>query len=113
MSATMYNACKGLAYPLLATLCSCDHPKAQSKGYKDGWQMLLDKHDDNEMTLFCMSLGNTLSPAQSKLLLDGLAREYTDFATWDKFADACADYPSWKPSRETLEQHKQHSTRAP
>lgn len=105
MTSNAYNACKALAYPLLATTCGCDHQKAKAQGYSDGWHMLLDKHDDNEMALFCMSLPQVMSQAQSTLLLDGLAQQYTEFATWDKFADACSDHPDWKPSRESCAQY--------
>jgi hypothetical protein len=102
MSTSIYEVCKALAYPVLATLCACDHQKAKSLGYKDGWQMLLDKHDDDEMAVFCTSLPTVMSPAQSQLLLNALAQEYTEFTKWEDFAAACAQHPAWKPSRETL-----------
>lgn len=98
MTSKAYNVYKGLAYPVLATICSCDHPKAQAMGYLDGWQMLLDKHEDNEMALFCLSLGKVMTLAQSTQLLDGLAREYTEFSNWGDFATACSNFPNWKPS---------------
>lgn len=90
---------KGLAYSVLSTLASCDHGKAKSKGYKDGWAMLLDKHDDNEMAVFCTSLPQVLSEDQAKVLLDGLAREYTPLPNWLDFVDACVKHPDWKPSQ--------------
>lgn len=107
MSKSLYEACKGLAYPLLSIKVACDHTKAKSLGYADGWEMLMDKHDDTEMAVFCVSLPQYLSPKQCNALLDGLAREYTEFANWSDFATACADYPSWQPSRETVAQHKE------
>jgi hypothetical protein len=105
MNHPTYVACKGLAYQVLATIASCDHPKAQSKGYADGWAMLLDHHDDNEMALFCTSLDKTLSTAQCQVLLDGLAKEYTEFTTWPDFVSACCEHPDWKPSRGTVAEH--------
>ena len=99
-----YHACKGLAYPTLATIASCDHIKAKARGYSDGWKMLLDKHDGNEMALFCINLPNALSEAQRQVLLDGLAREYTEFSSWLEFADACGTHLGWVPSRETVAQ---------
>ncbi|KWU19172.1 hypothetical protein AS149_13065 [Burkholderia cenocepacia] len=101
----MYDACKGLAYPVLSTIASCDHTKAVSKGYKDGWQMLLDHHDGNEMALFCTSLGGVMSVAQSTVLLDGLAKEYTEFEKWPDFVSACCEHPDWKPSRGNVAEH--------
>lgn len=103
MSSTpLYEALKGQAYGLLSTVASCDHPKAMSNGYKDGWQMLLDLHDNTEMALFCGALPNIMSEAQSAVLLDGLAKEYTQFSTWLAFVDACVDHPEWKPSKGPL-----------
>lgn len=96
----IYEGLKGQAYSDLSTLASCDHGKAKSKGYKDGWQMLLDKHDDNEMAIFCASLPQVLSEAQAKVLLDGLAVEYTRFPNWLCFANACVEHPNWKPSKD-------------
>ena len=95
----LYQSMKGLAYQTLAVIASCDHPKAKSKGYADGWKMLIDLHDENEMALFCLNLPKALSEPQSQILLDGLAQEYTQFATWPEFADACALHPDWIPSR--------------
>lgn len=100
-----YEACKGLAYPTLSALASCDHSTAQVHGYKDGWQMLLDKHDGDEMVVFCMALPHSLSPKQCNVLLDALAKEYTEFDNWGDFATACAEHPNWKPSRERLAQY--------
>lgn len=105
MNAPAYSVCKALAYPLLATVCSCDHTKAKAQGYRDGWQMLLDKHDDNEMVLFCTALPQVLSPAQCRVLFIGLAQQYTEFSSWDDFAAACSEHPDWKPSQGPLVQH--------
>jgi hypothetical protein len=90
---------KGLAYSVLASIASCDHPKAKSKGYADGWEMLLDLHDKNEMAVFCVGLQSVMSETQAKILLDGLAIEYTQFSNWLDFAEACADNPDWVPSK--------------
>lgn len=98
----LYEALKGQAYSVLSTAASCDHPKAAAHGYKDGWQMLLDKHDESEMALFCGALPGVLSEAQSRVLLDGLAAEYTQFKTWGEFVNAACDHPDWKPSRGQL-----------
>lgn len=106
MSTPLYEALKGQAYATLATLASCDHGKAASKGYKDGWQMLLDKHEENEMTVFCTALPNVMSAPQAKLLLDGLAREYTQFSNWLAFVEVCTEQPNWKPSRGPLVDHQ-------
>lgn len=103
---SIYEGMKGQAYSILAIHASCDHQKAKAKGYSDGWQMLLDKHDDDEMAAFCLALPNVLSPSQAKVLLDGLAKEYTEFETWDAYAQACANYPEWRPSHETITQYR-------
>jgi hypothetical protein len=108
----LYPAMKGLAYPVLSTVASCDHLKATAKGYKDGWQMLLDMHDQNEMAMFCISLPKTMSLEQSTILLDGLAQEYTEFSNWPDFADACSDHCGWVPSKNTLAQHIEKSKRS-
>lgn len=94
-----YEACKGLAYPLLASAASCDHPKAKSKGYKDGWQLLMDRHDDSEMAIFCSNLPSVLSEAQRQVLLDGLAIEYAGCKDWLDFVDRSCENPGWKPSQ--------------
>lgn len=99
MNKSAYEIAKGLAYPALATIASCDHPKAVAKGYKDGWQLLMDSHDGNEMFLFCQALPSRLSDVQSKVLLDGLAREYANCNDWAEFVDLACSHPDWKPSR--------------
>jgi hypothetical protein len=100
MTPTLYSKLKGRAYPALAAVAGCDHQKAASNGYKDGWQMLLDHHDDNEMAMFCLGLPKMpLSEDEATVLLDGLAREYTQFADWRGFVDACVAHPDWKPSK--------------
>jgi hypothetical protein len=106
MSGNLYEITKGKAYTVLAVLASCDHPKAKSKGYRDGWQMLIDCHDDNEMALFCLNLPSALQEGHAKALLDGLAREYTGLKDWPEFVEAATEYSSWKPSKESLEAHK-------
>jgi hypothetical protein len=102
MSSPLYLSLKGQAYPILAAIASCDHPKATSQGYRDGWQLLIDRHDGPEMASFCLSLPTTLTPAQAKVLLDGLAQEYTQFSTWLEFVDAGVKNPGWKPSEGSL-----------
>jgi hypothetical protein len=102
MTHPAYEGLKGLAYPVLASVASCDHNKAVSQGYANGWQMLLDLHDASEMAAFCTALPRVLSAAQSMVFLDGLAREFTQFETWDEFTDACVDHPEWKPSQGPL-----------
>ncbi|WP_430407323.1 hypothetical protein [Hydrogenophaga sp.] len=98
MYSPLYTVLKGQAYDVLATIASCDHQKAAAKGYRDGWQMLMDLHDENEMAVFCAALPGHLSEAQSKILLDGLAREYTSCDGWMAYVDRCGKEPSWKPS---------------
>lgn len=99
MSNSVYSAIKGVAYATLATIASCDHNKAKSHGYQDGWQMLLDKHDGQEMFVFCTSLPKVLSDEQSKVLLDGLAKEYGHSGDWLKFTRSCVEHPDWLPSK--------------
>lgn len=102
MNTPLYASLKGHAYPILATAASCDHPKAVSKGYRDGWQMLVDHHDGNEMAMFCLGLPQVVSQAQATVLLDGLAQEYTPFSNWLDFVDACVKHPEWKPSKGSI-----------
>jgi hypothetical protein len=102
MPHSVYTSLKGVAYATLATIASCDHNKAKAAGYTDGWQMLLDKHDGAEMVAFCGALPRVLSEEQCKVLLDGLAEEYTQFKRWPEFADACAEHPEWLPSKGPL-----------
>jgi hypothetical protein len=101
-TSSIYAGLKGQAYGILSTIASCDHPKAAAQGYKDGWQMLLDKHDDSAMAVFCAALPKVLSEAQSRVLLDGLAAEYTQFKSWGEFVDAACNHPDWKPSKGPL-----------
>lgn len=61
--------------------------------------MLLDKHDDNEMAFFCATLPKYLNGEQCKELLDGLAKEYTQFKNWLDYVNACIENPDWKPSQ--------------
>lgn len=104
--ANLYDIMKGKAYNVLAVIASCDHTKAKAKGYDDGWAMLIDRHDDNEMALFCTNLHTALDGDQAKILLDGLAQQYAKQPDWPTFVNAATDYPEWKPSRETLDEHK-------
>lgn len=99
-----YDACKAAAYNTLAAV-GCDHPKAKSKGYADGWQMLMDKHNDNEMGMFCLMAPQAMSQVQFTCLADGLAREYAGMPDWMTFVEACTEYEDWRPSRESLKQY--------
>lgn len=112
MTNSTYTACKGMAYSLLASIASCDHQNAKAKGYSDGWKMLLDKHDDTEMAAFCTGLPEVLSQAQATVLLDGLAKEYTEFSNWPDFVTACVDHPDWIPSHGTVAQRIAKQTEA-
>jgi hypothetical protein len=106
----LYEATKGLAYATLATIASCENSKAKVRGYRDGWEMLMDLHDKSEMALFCTHLPRALSETQSKILLDGLAQQYTQFNTWGDFVEACTEHPSWVPSRGPIEMKQESST---
>ncbi len=94
-----YEGLKGQAYGTLASVASCDHAKAQSMGYANGWQLLMDKHDGNEMALFCSALPKALSEAQCRTLLDGLAKEFAGCESWGQFVEASCEHPHWKPSQ--------------
>lgn len=95
---------------MLSQLAACDHAKAKAAGYKDGWQMLLDKHDGDELALFFRRTRAVLSEAQSHAFYDGLVNEYTEFDNWTDFVTACYDAPDWRPSRETFAQCKLRAT---
>ena len=92
------NRLRGIAYTVLSTVAGCDHQRAKQRGYKDGWQMLLDKHDDSEMFFFCATLPKFMNGDECQELLDDLAIEYTQFTNWLDYVDACVEHPSWKPS---------------
>jgi len=99
MKNSLCDILKGKVYPVLATLASCDHQLAKSKGYKNGWEMLIDKHDSNEMAMFCSGLHTVMTRDESTILLDCLAQEFTEFLNWGDFVDACCQHSSWKPSQ--------------
>lgn len=69
----LVNMLKAEAYPCLA-LYGFDHVLAKSKGYKDGWEMLLTRHED--AGFFHLSLGEFLSRKQIVVLYDAIVKEY-------------------------------------
>jgi hypothetical protein len=109
MKGNLYEITKGKAYNVLSVIAGCDHNKAKTKGYQDGWQMLVDRHDDNEMALFCQNLPSALTGDHARILLDGIAREYTGLKDWPEFADGASGFPGWKPSKESLAEHKERT----
>jgi hypothetical protein len=71
------NVILSRAYTTL-DLCGMSHPVAKRKGYQDGWEMLLDKHDDNEAAMFhvMLSQDESLSVKQRQHLLDHISNKY-------------------------------------
>jgi len=69
----LINMLKAEAYPCLA-LYGFDHVLAKSKGYKDGWEMMLTRHED--AGLFHLGLGEFLSRKQIVVLYDAIVKEY-------------------------------------
>ena len=86
---TLVEMLKAKAYENL-DLVGFGHPKAQRKGYKSGWHMLICRHDDHEAGLFYMTIGSYLSQKQVRVLFDSLATQYTDFEDFWDYAAACS-----------------------
>jgi len=61
--------------------------------------MLIDKHDSDEMAMFCTALHKVIARDEATVLLDGLAQEFTEFLNWGDFVVACCAHSSWKPSQ--------------
>ena len=85
---TLVGMLKAKAYNNL-DLVGFGHPRAQRKGYKSGWHMLMCRHDDHEAGMFYMTIGNYLSRKQVTVLFDSLATQYTDFEDFGDYAEAC------------------------
>lgn len=94
---SLYDKLKGQAYSALAT-CGMDHKLAQSKDFKDGWQMLIHAHDSHHMPLFLNLINETLSEKQRQVLLDGLADEYTEHSNWLDYVDRCCNDNHYRPN---------------
>lgn len=69
----LVNSLKAEAYSCLA-LYGFDHNLAKVKGYKDGWEMMLDRHED--AGLFHRGLVEFLSRKQIVVLYDAIVKEY-------------------------------------
>lgn len=98
-AAQAYPFIKGVAYTVLAAVAKCDHLTATRLGYRNGWEMLFDRHDGPEMALFCTHIGQVLSPAQCQLLLDKLAQEFGHCKDWLHFVVVATEHPDWLPVR--------------
>lgn len=96
---TPFDFIKAKSYALLAAVAGCDHLTATQMGYRNGWEMLLDRHDGPEMASFCTALASTLSQAESQVLLDRLAQDYGHCRDWPHFVDVCCEHPGWLPVR--------------
>lgn len=88
----MLGQIKAKAYSVL-DICGFEHPKAVREGYKDGWDMLLDRHDDNGAGMFYMMIPEVLSEKQRMVLLDGIVKEHTDYPGFLAYRDVVAPAP--------------------
>ena len=62
---------------------NCTRGMARSQGYSDAYEMLLRSDDEGWQIGFLIGLPNVLgSPADRRVLLDGLAREYRGVIDW-------------------------------
>jgi len=85
----MLNNLKSMAFKILV-ISGFEHPKAKREGYKNGWDMLIDRHDDNAAAIFYMMIGSVLSPKQVKVLFDGIIQEYTEYPNFEAYLDVVA-----------------------
>ena len=88
MTTELYLILKGKTYRALS-IVGCDHTVAQSKGWRDGWTMLMDPSNWPSMSTFlALLLRDMPDTSQRQVLLDGLAAQYTAYDGWLDYATA-------------------------
>jgi hypothetical protein len=74
----MINNLKSKAYATL-DMCGFGHDKAKREGFRDGWDMLLQLHDDSATAIFHINLRKELSQKQIVVLYDSIVEEYLSY----------------------------------
>lgn len=88
---SLYDMTKAKTYASLA-VCGFDHNLAKSKGFKDGWDMLIQSHNDNGYAMFMgLLMKDEPSQAKRRILLDGLATEYTQHKCYLDYVGAACE----------------------
>ena len=89
--ANLYPIFKAEASRFLCMIMKAEYNDQKDQDLK--WRKLFEKHDDNEMALFCLGLEQhtNLSVPQRQILLDGLAAEYTEHGSWLEFVEAVCE----------------------
>lgn len=98
------NKLKAEAYFWL-DVCGFSHTRAKSEGYKDGWDMLLNRHDDRAAATFHVNVANSLSNEQVAVLYDSIAREYVGYPDYMAYARVVSKMstngvPPYQPGKE-------------
>lgn len=78
----LYDVMKRKAYALASSVTGTSNTDAKAAGYEDLWDLLMTDSDHPRQSMFLMGLPHVLSEKQRRILLDGLAREYTDADGW-------------------------------
>lgn len=100
----LVNTLKAKAYFWLDA-CGFNHAKAKREGYKDGWDMLLDRHDDNAAVLFHVNVASSLSQKQVVVLYDDIVKEYVGYPDFMAYARVVSKMstngvPPYQPEQE-------------
>lgn len=90
MSKQLTSILRGRAYTLLSAT-GLTNTMAQRLGHKDAFHQLMVEHDSNAAAWFYEMLPTVLSEAERKVLLDGLAAQYTDSNSFREYMQGVCD----------------------
>jgi hypothetical protein len=87
MADRLYDIMKGKAYSLAATVSGKTNPDAQTAGFKDVFDYIMSDSDHPRQAAFLLSLSDVLPEGHRLILLDGMAKEYTNLDSWMAYVD--------------------------
>lgn len=84
----LYEIMKGRAYGVAEIATGCTNAEAIQRGYSDVYGLLMSDSDDPRQAAFLTLLPSTIeSEGHRRILLDGLARQFTDLPGWLAYVD--------------------------
>jgi hypothetical protein len=84
---SVYDGLKGVTYDWATACAKRTNPDAQTDGFKDVFDLIMSDSDHARQSSFLMGLSGFITTDQSKVLLDGLAREYAGLEGWMAYVE--------------------------
>lgn len=82
----LYEMLKGRAYGLAQTATGCSNQEAKTRGFRSVYDMLMSDSEHMRQQTFLATLENVIpSEGHRRILLNGMAKEFTDLPDWPAY----------------------------